>query len=103
DFIRNAAYALKNLGETLVHNATLANHSNTARDAIRDGRFERFAWTDGLTPESAEAFKQWVRSEGTRFIELADGWIGKNEVPYEQKNVDQPRAVGVGIYFFEED
>lgn len=100
DFIRNAAFALRSLGETLVHNASLAG-DRSSPGAIRYGRFERFAWTDRLNEEAIGRFKQWVRLEGTQFIERADDWIGANE------EVGQPaskrRTAGVGVYYFEED
>jgi len=98
DFVRNAAFALTNLGNTLVHNATLVGNEN----AIRQGRFERFAWTQYLTTESAVAFKSWVRVEGTSFIERADDWIGKKEVRHRDRRVEN-RTVGVGVYYFEEE
>jgi hypothetical protein len=100
DFVRNAAFALKNLGETLVHNASLAANQGSPH-AIRQGRFERFAWTDRLDAKAIPQFKQWARSEGSKFVELADDWIGKNEViPAEGA---KRRTAGIGVYYFEED
>jgi hypothetical protein len=100
DFMRNAAFALKNLGETLVHNAQLAG-DETSPAPIRHGRFERFAWTDRLNEPAIEEFKQWVRSEGTRFIEQADDWIGKHEIA--GADTGNRRTAGVGLYYFQED
>jgi len=100
DFIHNAAFALRSLGETLVYNAALAGDC-TSPGAIRNGRFERFAWTDRLKEEAIDRFKQWVRCEGTRFIERADNWIGANEEAGSPKS--KRRIAGVGVYFFEED
>lgn len=100
DFIRNAAFALRSLGETLVHNAALAG-DRASPGAIRDGRFERFAWTDRLDDEAISRFKRWVRREGTRFIERADDWIGANEE--EERINSKRRTAGVGVYYFEED
>lgn len=100
DFIRNAAFALRSLGETLVHNASLAG-DRASPGAIRHGRFERFAWTDRLSEEAIVQFKQWARREGTRFIERADDWIGAHE---EVTPIDSSRrTAGVGVYYFEED
>lgn len=101
DFVLNAAFALKNLGETLVHNAGLAGDGGD-KSSIRQGRFERSAWTDRMDDETIAIFKRWVRSEGTRFIEIADNWIGENEARSGQ-NDQTRRTVGVGLYFFEED
>lgn len=103
DFVLNAAFALKNLGETLVHNAGLAGQDSD-KSSIRQRRFERSAWTDRMDADTIVRFKRWVRSEGTRFIEIADNWIGENEI--RSGSSDSPsrrRTVGVGLYFFEED
>jgi len=100
DFIRNAAFALKNLGETLVHNASLAGDQGSPA-AIRQGRFERFAWSDRLDDAAISHLKQWVRSEGTHFIQRADDWIGENEKV--EPIGSRRRAAGVGLYYFEED
>jgi len=103
DFVLNAAFALKNLGETLVHNAGLVGDGSD-KFAIRQGRFERSAWTDRMDDETIARFKRWVRSEGSRFIEIADNWIGENELKAGQdNNKTKRRTVGVGLYFFEED
>ncbi|HEX7079665.1 MAG TPA: DUF6502 family protein [Gammaproteobacteria bacterium] len=102
DFVRNAAFSLKHLAETLVHNAQLAGDTSEEDSAIRHGRFERFAWSDHLRPDTVAEFKQWVRMEGTRFVELADNWIGQHELPHKSAPGER-RAIGVGIYYFEED
>lgn len=105
DFVRNAAYALRNLGNTLVHNAAIWAENDVLDDPSigRRIRFERWAWTERLTSESIASFKEWVRSEGTGFIEKADDWIGQNEVPKAVQLEAEPKAVGVGLYYFEED
>lgn len=100
DFIRNAAFALKNLGETLVHNARLAGDQSSPAP-IRHGRFERFAWTDRLDEPAIAEFRQWVRLEGTRFVERADDWIGKHEKSAEGSTTRC--TAGVGLYYFQED
>lgn len=101
DFVRNAAFALKNLGETLVYNALLTQNSSDVQ-AVRRGRFERFAWTDRLDKEAIDQFKRWVRREGALFVERADAWIGQNERPVKSPGRAR-RTAGVGVYFFEED
>lgn len=102
DFIRNAAFALKNLGETLVHNASLAG-DGAHSTAIREGRFERFAWTDRLDGEAIALFKRWARLEGTRFVERADDWIGKHETSAASSSNSRTGTAGLGVYYFEED
>lgn len=104
DFVRNTAFSLTNLGNTLVHNSTLATRFGKGDESAHPchGRFERTAWTDHL-PQAAEAsFRAWVRQKGEEFIEHADDWIGQNEVTKGSEN-DTPRTLGVGVYYFEED
>ncbi len=105
DFVHNAAFALRSLGTTLVYNATVwaAAESATDHNAAEQSRFERVAWTDRLSPEATAAFKVWVRIEGAKFIEEADNWIGNNEATGEQRVRREPRAVGVGLYYFEDE
>lgn len=105
DFIQTAAFALKNLGNTLVHNAAIWAHTDLAGDptTVTRTHFERSAWTDRLRPESTETFKAWVRTEGARFIEQADDWIGNNEIPKTSCPDMEPKSVGVGLYYFEEE
>jgi hypothetical protein len=104
DFMHRAAFALKNLGNTLVHNASLVNRAEDLSGSIRsEARLERCAWTESLDPESVAAFRLWVKAEGARFIERADDWIGQNEVPKELRDSHTPKTMGVGVYYFEED
>lgn len=103
DFVRNTAFSLTNLGNTLVHNSILAARFGKGDESAHPcrGRFERTAWTDHL-PQTAEAsFRTWVRRTGEEFIEHADDWIGQNELREGDK--DAPRTLGVGVYYFEED
>jgi hypothetical protein len=106
DFIRNIAFSLGNLGNTIAHNADLADRVDGAVDEgthSRVGRFERTAWTDHLTPAAAQSFRHWVREKGAEFIECADDWIGHNELAADAWARDEPRTFGVGVYYFEED
>ncbi|HEU4617055.1 MAG TPA: DUF6502 family protein [Gammaproteobacteria bacterium] len=102
DFIRSAAFALRNLGNTLVHNASIIGRRKDQMGATK-ARLERSAWTEWLSPESSAAFRMWVASEGARFVERADDWIGRNEIPKEERDRDTPKTTGVGVYYFEED
>ena len=103
DFIRGIAFSIQNMACTVVHNAELVSRPNfNSAMNVREGRFERFAWSEGLTVESRRAFKTWVREEGARFIEVADEWIGQNE-SIEAKSEFEKKNIGVGVYLFEED
>jgi hypothetical protein len=103
DFVRRIAFSLQNLGATIVHNAGMYQRPEfTKRSAAELGRFERLAWSERLDDEKIQLFKTWVQLEGARFIENADHWIGTNELAVDSWTAEG-RAVGVGIYFFEED
>ena len=106
DFVRAAAFSLRNLGETLAHNATLiASDAITPDEYKRKGRFERFAWSRRLSSEDAAAFQVWVRSAGGAFLEEAANWIAAHEVsPSSQDGEsDFGECAGVGLYFFNQD
>jgi uncharacterized protein DUF6502 len=103
DFIRGVAFALANLGTTVVHNAGLHNTTGERTSANRESaRFERYAWTEHFSEDAILAFRTWLSREGERFLERADDWMGKNEAPREQWTASR-KAVGVGVYYFEED
>jgi hypothetical protein len=104
DFIRNIAFSIRSVATTVVHNAKLVcrpdfnQHLNE-----REGRFERFVWSDHLGVENQDAFRCWVRTKGARFIEDADDWIGENETSKDSWNTQTGKTVGVGLYYFEDD
>jgi hypothetical protein len=100
DFVHRIAFSLENLGATIVHNAGLYQQRGSASPEV--GRFERIAWTEQLSDDAREAFRSRVRRDGERFIDDAIDWIGKNELPRSEWT-DAPRALGVGLYYFEED
>lgn len=105
DFLRNIAFAWSNLGNTLAHNVGLLTTSS-CRDSeqiLSTGRFERSAWTEHLRPVEVEAFRRWVREQGTEFVERADHWIGQNEAPMPTWDEKSRKTIGVGLYYFEEE
>lgn len=104
DFLRNISLSIKNLAETVAHNAKLVARDDFSQ-ALNEtqGRFERFAWSDQLSDDFRLAFRAWVRTEGEAFIEKADHWIGGNESPKNLWEFEKTRSIGVGLYFFEED
>jgi hypothetical protein len=104
DYIRYMAFSLRNLGNTVAHNADLARLDRVSEEIHRlHGRFERCAWSEHLSAESIRALQLWVRDKGGEFIEDADHWIGKHEMPRSSWAGSSPRAAGVGLYFFIED
>ena len=103
DFVHRFAFSLEHLAATIVYNAGMVQRPDFSPELSHEiGRFERYAWTEHFTPATTQAFKEWVRREGTAFIDIADGWIGENEIPRSEWR-GESRSVGVGIYYFEED
>ncbi|MBN1240111.1 MAG: hypothetical protein JXB36_16525 [Gammaproteobacteria bacterium] len=103
DFVRNAAFAMRHLGNTLLYNAALAARAQRGEEDLPARRFERFAWTDRLPLDAIDSFKQWAREEGAVFIEHADSWIGSRESALEITSIDKPKTVGIGVYYFEDE
>jgi hypothetical protein len=106
DFVREAAFSLRNLAETLAHNAALvAADEMTLAQYKREGRFERYAWSRRLSAENAAEFHTWVRSEGAEFLEAAANWIAAHELttPSRESEIDFSGSVGVGLYFFDQN
>lgn len=102
DFIRNLAFSLEALCTTLAYN-TERVESRAEPENMQDfpRRFERVAWTSYLTMEDLEQFRRWAQQYGSAFIESADSWIGKRELPKESWSDAPRRTVGVGLYYFE--
>lgn len=105
DFIRNIAFSLANLGNTITYNTELTDRFEDGDESAHPllGRFERTAWTDHLKPIANQSFRDWVRLKGAEFIETADDWIGRNELTAHDWARSEPRTLGVGVYYFEED
>jgi hypothetical protein len=103
DLIRRIAFSLSNLGETVVHNAHLYQSGYiTEEQSAISGRLERAAWTQHLSVEDARLFRNWARTKGIQFIEEADAWLGQRELPKHAWSADGGRALGIGVYYFED-
>jgi hypothetical protein len=96
DFLRNAAFSIGHLADTLYHNALLVDSGKgSVADHLAEGRFERFAWSRRLSLEGVDRFQRWVRSEGSEFIQRADEFVSEQETERSDQSV-----AGVGVYFF---
>jgi hypothetical protein len=104
DFIRSITFSLKNLATTVVHNADVVKGPERSEELLTQlGRFERYAWSETLTPEGIDEFRMWARTEGFEFLKKIDHWIGEHEPPREEWGKHPAKAVGIGVYYFEED
>jgi hypothetical protein len=102
DYVRKLAYSLRNLASTAAHNAVVRG-AGGARIRADQGRFERFARSDRLPPDSLREFEHWVVSEGAQFLERAAYWLGTHEIPHVAWPSTPQTDVGVGVYFFIQD
>jgi hypothetical protein len=104
DFIRGLAFSFSNLGSTLAYNAALHQRTDLSLDRKSElSRLERGVWSEHLSLDATTRFKAWVDQAAPRFLEEANGRIGESELPKEEWGSAPPRAVGVGIYYYEED
>jgi hypothetical protein len=104
DLIRQLAFSMGNLGSTLVHNAALHQRADLSQQAKAElSRLERGVWSERLTPEGVTRFKAWVDATAPKFLDEANRLIGQAEVPRDRWKEIPPRAVGVGIFYYEED
>ena len=103
DYVRVSAYALANLGGTIAHNVAVRGTSGKTLGRVEHGRFERCAHSNWLAADSLREFEYWVRSEGARFLERADYWLGTHEIPRDARGRVPARNIGVGVYFFLDD
>lgn len=104
DLIRGLAFSASNLGSTLTHNASVHRRSDLTNEEKRQlGRLERVIWSEHLTPEGINEFRAWVEHAAPAFLEVANHRIGAVGLPKVAWDSQRPRAVGVGLYYFEED
>jgi hypothetical protein len=103
DYVRKLAFSLRNLGGTIFHNAAVRGARGGPGNRVEYGRFERFAHSPWLPTDSMREFEYWVRTEGARFLETVDHWIGTHEIPLHARDNTAPRNIGVGMYFFIDD
>jgi hypothetical protein len=101
DFLRNAAFSIRNHAETIFHNALLADSGRVSvEDHLELGRIERYAWSRRMSAIEIQKFQVWVRERGDRFMSDADEYISRHEDSSEATNAETPAVAGVGIYFF---
>ena len=104
DLIRELAFSMSNLGSTVVHNAILHQRSELSHEKKTElSRLERGVWSEHMNEEGVARFKAWVEAAAPRFLEEANRLIGEAELPRTERGTKPPRAVGVGVFYYEED
>ena len=67
-----------------------------------DGFIQRFAFSDNLAPHLIPVFREWSRSEATKFIESVDDWLAEHEgKPTDDGQTDGRGIVGIGVYYYQ--
>jgi Family of unknown function (DUF6502) len=104
DRIRGFAFSLGNLASTLLCNAALDQQSEIPNERrLELHRLERSAWSAHLNKDGAARFKSWVNTEAPRFVAEAKRRISEAELPRNEWTKSPPRAIGIGVFYFEED
>lgn len=104
DFVRGLAFSMSNLGSTLLHNTQVHRRADLTNEQKRVlGRLERVAWSEHLSEEGIRLFKEWVDYAAPQFLVESNRRIGENEIPQREWAAHRPRAVGISVYYFEED
>lgn len=104
DFIHQLAFSMTNLGSTVLHNAIVHQRVELSHETKTElSRLERGVWSEHLGQEGAARFKAWVDVAAPRFLEEANHLIGEAELPRGEWGAMPPRAVGVGVFYYEED
>ena len=104
DYIREVAFSISNIGSTMVHNATVHQREDLSTEKKAQlARLERGVWSEHLGEDGVAKFKAWVNVAAPRFLEEANQVIGQAELPRIERSTKPPRAVGLGIYYYEED
>lgn len=92
-----AGSVINDLGSTLYHNLYQADAEKNL-----PLHFERRATNIQMSPESAEAFRQFVEHEGQAFLEKVDAWLSAHEqlqsATETAENKTQTLRLGVGTY-----
>jgi hypothetical protein len=103
-FIGQIGFSLSNLGSNVVHNAMLHQRSDLSDDdKAKLAWLERGVWSVHLDDAGAARFKAWVNLAVPRLLEEANHVIGEAELPRSRRPAKSARAVGFGLYYYEDD
>jgi hypothetical protein len=104
DYIRWIAFTYGHLGDTIVHNANLRQQNAlTGEERLQQSRLQRAVWSEHMDEESNARFKTWICNRAEVLLQEADKWIGDRELPRATWTTRSARAVGLGLFYFEED
>jgi hypothetical protein len=101
-----AGSVINDLSSTLYHNLYQADPAKS-----KPLHFERRATNIQMSPEKAQAFREFVEQEGQEFLEKIDAWLSAHETVATQTNDStntdsiKPHTIrlGVGTYLIEQN
>ena len=81
--------------------ASVEHNANPHRKS--DGFIQRYAFSKSLSVAAVTAFRLWERGEATKFVEMVDDWLAKNECEEgAPESETEPRVgAGVGVFYYE--
>lgn len=90
--LRHVGISLHDLGTTLDHNLT--------REPAEEPRFEGRAANAFIDAAAIPAFREFLESNGQRFLENVDDWLSTHETTTD--SAKKTARLGVGVYLIEE-
>jgi hypothetical protein len=104
EFIKTMIFSLKNMTNTLAHNADVISREGPETE---NGRLERYAWTTRISESSMRDFRVLSEQKAEELLLQLDTWIGARErldMVQPVTSTQSPRkSCGFGVYYFEDD
>jgi hypothetical protein len=104
EFVRTMVFSLKNITNTLAHNADVILREGPQTE---NGRLERYAWTTRISESSMRDFRVLSEQKAEELLLQLDTWIGERErvdMAQSATSTYTPRkSCGFGVYYFEDD
>jgi len=107
NFVQTIGFSLSRLAQTILRNAEQLE----CAPEDRSSHFEKYVWTQNLSSDDQEAFKEFAEQKTMEFLVELDDWIGLREqeskLGRERPNLGLPQRsaeedCGVGVYYFGE-
>ncbi len=96
EVLMRAFIAMKDLGNGVHHNLYIA-------DEKKPKYFERRVTNPQIPPEAVPEFRDFMNSEGQKFLESIDKWLSDHEVSVDKKEETDALRLGIGMYWIEHD
>jgi len=90
-----AGSVLNDIGDTVAW--------NLARDEKQQSRFEGRAMESTVPKRQAQAFGEFLETEGQSFLERIDEWLTQHRVRDDDNKKTPTKRLGVGVYMIDDD